>query len=146
MLAFFILIGSAVLLALALATWVITHNFAFGHSGGSVSLSDSVALTGELATEANISLAASTTDQQENIAFNHTNLRGIYIKSDVTVTLETNATDATGGNTVVITAGIPFVWYYQSGITNPFTAAVATTYWTNATAGAAAIYVRTLVA
>lgn len=124
----------------------VTHTFSFGHTGGSTILSDSVARTGELATEANIALAASTTDQQENIAFNHTNLRGIYIKSDVTITLETNATDATGGNTITITAGIPFVWYYQSGVANPFTSAVSTTYWTNGTSGAATIYMRTLVA
>jgi hypothetical protein len=124
----------------------ITHTFTFGHSGGSTSLSDSVAVTGELATEANIALAGSTTDQQENIAFNHTNLRGIYIKSDVTVTLETNATDATGGNTITVTAGKPFIWYLACGLTNPFTSAVTTTYWTNATGGAATIYMRTLVA
>lgn len=143
-----IIVGAALVFVLVLlgAVWSITHTFTFGHSGGSTSLSDSVALTGELATEASISLAASTTDQQENIAFNHTNLRAIYIKSDVTVTLETNATDATGGNTITITAGKPFIWFLGCGLTNPFTAAVATTYWTNATAGAATIYMRTLVA
>ncbi len=122
----------------------ITHTFTFGHSGGSSSLSDSVAVTGELATEANIALAASTTNQQENIAFNHTNLRGVYIKSDVTVTLKTNSSGSPD-NTLTITAGVPFVWYYQSGITNPFTAAVTTTYFTNATSDAATIYMRTLV-
>ncbi|TXH99556.1 MAG: hypothetical protein E6Q76_19600 [Rhizobium sp.] len=122
----------------------VTHNFTFGHSGGSVSLSDSVALTGELATEASIALAGSTTNQQENIAFNHTNLRGIYIKSDVTVTLKTNSSGSPD-NTFTITAGVPFIWWYESGVTNPVTAAVTTTYWTNATSDAATIYMRTLV-
>lgn len=127
-----------------LAAGVVSHTLSTGHSGGSVSISDSVTLTGELATEANISVAIGT-DQQENIAFNHTNLQLIYIKSDVTVTLETNATDATGGNTIVITAGKPFIWYSGCGLTNPFTSAVTTTYWTNAGASAATVYVRTLV-
>ncbi len=124
----------------------VSHVFTLGHTGGSAPLSDLVTVTGELATEANIAVPASTTDQQENIAFNHTNLRGVYIKSDVTVTLETNSTSGSGGNTITVTAGVPFVWYYQSGVTNPFTAAVTTTYWTNATAAAANIFMRTLVA
>ncbi len=123
----------------------VSHTVSFAHTGGTVPLSDSVTLTGELATEGNISVAIGT-DQQENIAFNHTNLRLIYIKSDVTVTLETNATDATGGNTVTITAGKPFIWYQGCGLTNPFTSAVTTTYWTNAGAAAANVYIRTLVA
>ncbi len=122
----------------------ISHVLGFSHSGGSTALSDSVTLTGELATEANIALAASATNQQENIAFNHTNLRGVYIKSDVTVTLKTNSSGSPD-NTITVTAGVPFVWCYQSGITNPFTAAVTTTYWTNATSDAATIYMRTLV-
>ncbi|AMV24599.1 hypothetical protein VT84_09400 [Gemmata sp. SH-PL17] len=136
------------LLALAVAICfgarVVTHTFTFGHAGGSVSLSDSVQVTGELATEANIAVAASTTNQQENIAFNHTNLQGVYIKSDVTVTLKTNSSGSPD-NTITITAGKPFVWYAGCGIANPFTAAVTTTYWTNATADPATIYMRTLV-
>ncbi len=124
----------------------VSHVFTLGHSGGSQPLSALVTVTGELATEANIAVPASTTDQQENIAFNHTNLRGIWISSDVTVTLETNATNGSGGNTITVTAGVPFVWYYQSGVANPFTNAVTTTYWTNATATAANIFMRTLVA
>lgn len=123
----------------------VSHTFSFSHAGGSVSLSDSVVTTGELATESSISVAGSTTNQQENIAFNHTNLRGIYIKSDVTVTLKTNSSGSPD-NTITVTAGVPFVWHYQSGVTNPFSAAVTTTYWTNATSGAATIYMRTLVA
>lgn len=123
----------------------VTHVLNTGHSGGSVSLSDSVSLTGELATDSNISVPATTTDQQENIAFNHTNLQLIYIKSDVAVQLETNAVNAAGGNTVAVAAGKPFIWFTGCGITNPFTAAVTTTYWTNATGGTATIYMRTLV-
>ena len=123
----------------------VSHTLSTGHTGGTVPISDTVTLTGELATEGNISVAIGT-DQQEGIAFNHTNLRLIYIKSDVTVTLETNATDATGGNTLTITAGKPFVWYQGCGLTNPFTSAVSTTYWTNAGASAASVYIRTLVA
>lgn len=124
----------------------ISHTQSFAHTGGSTPLSDSVTLTGEIALEANISVAANATDQQEALAFSHTNLREIYIKSDVTLSLETNATDHAGGQIFTITAGVPFIWNYQSGITNPFTSAVTTTYWTNATNGAANLYVRALVA
>lgn len=122
----------------------ITHNFSFGHTGGSAPLADAVAVQGELATEANIALAGAATNQQENIAFNHTNLRGVYIKSDQDVTLKTNSSGSPD-NTITIKAGIPFVWVYQSGITNPFSAAVTTTYWTNAGSAAATIFMRTLV-
>lgn len=116
----------------------------FGHTGGSVALSDSVVQSGEIAGEANIAVAANATNQQEAVAFSHTNLRQIYIKSDVTLTLKTNSTSSPD-NTITITAGVPFVWNYQSGITNPFSAAVATCYFTNATAGAANLYLRWLV-
>lgn len=124
----------------------VSHTFSFAHTGGSTPLADGVTITGEIAHEGSIALPANTTDQQEAIAFSHTNLRGIYIKSDVTISLETNATDHTGGQIFTITAGVPFEWNYQSGVTNPFTAAVTTCYFTNATAGAASVFIRVLVA
>jgi hypothetical protein len=124
----------------------VSHTFSFAHTGGSTPLADTVTVTGEIAHEGSISIPGGTTDQQEAIAFSHTNLRSIYIKSDVTLTLETNATDHTGGQIFTITAGVPFVWNYQSGVTNPFTAAVTTCYFTNATDDDASVFVRVLVA
>lgn len=123
----------------------VSHTLSFAQTGGSTPLAGSVTVTGELATEANISVAGSTTDQQENIAFAYATLQEVYISSDVTVTLETNATNHAGGDIVTVTAGKPVVWYTGCGLANPFTANVTTTYWTNATGGAATIYMRTLV-
>lgn len=130
---------------LFLVLGAVSHTFSFGHSGGSVSLSDQATASGEIAIEANIALAATTTDQQEAIAFAYASLQGIYIKSDVAVTLETNATNHASGDIIQIAAGVPFVWIAGAGITNPFAFNVTTTYWTNATGGAATIYVRILV-
>ncbi len=124
----------------------VSHTFSYAHTGGSTPLSDSVTISGEIAHEGSISVPGSTTDQQEAIAFSHTNLRGIYIKSDVTVSLETNATDHSGGQIFTITAGVPFEWNYQSGISNPFSSAVTTCYFTNATEDDASVFVRVLVA
>lgn len=122
----------------------VSQTVSFAHTGASAPISDSVTLTGELATEANISVAVGT-DQQENIAFAYATLQLVYIKSDVTVSLETNATNHAGGDILTITADKPLIWYAGCGLANPFTANVTTTYWTNAGSDAANVYIRTLV-
>ncbi len=58
----------------------------------------------------------------------------IHLESDQDCTIETNATDATGGQTITLKAGIPFVWQKNSGITKPITADVTRFFVTNTTA------------
>lgn len=130
--------------AVAVGLWAVSHTFSLGHSGGSVSLSDVVTVTGEIAAEASITVPAAATNQAEAIAFDQPTLQGIYIKSDQAVTLKTNASGAPQ-ETIALAANVPFVWYAGGGIANPFAGDVTNTFWTNAGATAANVYVRVLV-
>lgn len=123
----------------------VSHTFTFGHSGGSVSLADSVSVTGgALAYDGSFTVAGSTTDQQVGVAVTMAACLGVYIKTDQDLTLETNATDHAGGDSFTLKAGIPFVWLKNSGITCPFTADVTTMYFTNAGSTAATVYLRVI--
>ena len=122
----------------------VSQSISFGHAGGSVPLGDTVTLAGSLATEANFSVAGSASNAQQAIDFSQSNLRAIYIKTDQDLTLKTNSTGSPQ-ETVTLKAGVPFVWVYQSGITNPFAGNVTATYWSNAGATAANVYIRLLV-
>lgn len=139
-----IVFSLAVAVAVLAVVAAVAHTFSFGHAGGSVSLSDQVTLSGAIATEASFSVPGSTTNQQQAIDFNQSNLQGVYIKTDQDVTLKTNSTGSPQ-ETISLKAGIPFVWVKGAGVANPFAGNVTTTYWSNAGATAANVQVRTLV-
>lgn len=64
----------------------------------------------------------------------------VWFKSDQAVTLETNATDATGGNTISLTANVPYVWYTGKGDSNALTQDIdSTIYVTNASGATATV-------
>jgi hypothetical protein len=46
------------------------------------------------------------------------NMKGFIASSDQTITLKTN--DPTNNDTLVITGGIPMIWFVDSGVPNPF--------------------------
>ena len=123
----------------------VSHSLSFGQTGGSTPIGDTVTVVGELATEANVAVNGNATNQEEGIAFPYATLREVYIKSDRTLTLKTNSSSAPD-DTITITAGVPLVWHYQSGLANPFTADVTSIFLTNAGATAANVYIRTLAA
>ena len=139
----FLILSLALIITLTLMV-LVTQTLSFGHSGASVTINDQVNKSGSTATESSFTVAGSTTDQQQAIDFVKANLQLIYIKSDQDLTLETNSSSAPA-DTITITAGIPYVWVAGSGITNPFAGNVTTTYWTNAGASLATVYVRVLV-
>lgn len=63
-----------------------------------------------------------------------------YFKSDKAVTLETNATDASGGNTITLAADVPYMWNTGSPDSLKLTENVASTiYVTNASGSAATV-------
>lgn len=126
------------------AAWSVTYTFTMGQSGGSVSLSDTVAVTGTVGIEVNVALAPSTTNQLVPIAYVSANIKGVYIRSDQDVTIKVDSTGSPE-QTIVIKAGIPYTWYANS----PAALLLATDantgwYLTNATAGTANFYARIL--
>jgi hypothetical protein len=97
-----------------------------------------VTATAEGLTKKTITLTSLQVDKQFDIAFDKDNVKAFVIHSTVNGTLETNATDATGGNTITFYAGEPFIWRFGFG-TNPFTQDVATAYLTGTSSGAATV-------
>lgn len=111
----------------------ITAKSLFIKSGRTVE-SQSITLTGSRFIEIDEEIAANQTDKQVAIAFTYADLVYIYLVADQDCTVETNATDATGGQTITLKANKPLVWYKDSGITNPISANVTRFYVTNTTA------------
>jgi hypothetical protein len=92
---------------------------------------------------------ASTTDQQCQMAFPYANIKVISFSSTGACTIETNATDATGGDTVTLTSTVLAKMWTHDGkagnlAANPLTANVATAYITNATLVSITVKVRVL--
>ena len=90
-------------------------------------------------------VAGETTDQQVTLALDVSALKLWMIYSNVAATLETNAVDATGGNTLTLPAGVAVGWDYLSGFVNLLTEDVTTAYVTVAGATAASIKFRALL-
>jgi hypothetical protein len=108
------------------------------------------AITGDTSIESEFTLGAGTvTDQQQQFGFDKDNLKAILITvSDnpaTTVVLETNAVDATGGQTLTFPAGGgELLWTNRSPLANPITADVTTTYWTKSGVDTPRVKVRIL--
>lgn len=123
---------------------MITHTVTKVWQGSnSLPLSQSVSLTALEELNFDFTLAASTTNQQINLAFVKADLQSIFISSNQTITLKTNSTGSPQ-DTLTITAGDPFQWDINSGIPNPFAGSVTTAYLTNGTASGANVSIRTL--
>ncbi len=88
----------------------ISHTFTSGHSGGSVSLTDSVTVTGNVAAEVNVALSANTTNQLVALAYLTANIKGVYIKSDVALTIKVDSSGSPE-ETISIAAGVPYTWF-----------------------------------
>lgn len=114
----------------------ITHTFAPSYRTGSGSVSlPSETITGDQEINTEVQIPANTTDYEVNIDFPHAAVLAAVLKSDKAVTVETNATDATGGDTVALAANK--ARFYRSGVdpagAKIFTADVTKFYITNAT-------------
>lgn len=123
----------------------ISHSYSDSWQSGSNIISRSVTMTGTEEINLDFSLAANTTAQAEPMVFNKTSLQSIYIVSDQNISILTNSSTEPQ-ETLTIKASVAFSWNISSGIPVPFAGNVTAFYFTNATATAANISVRTLVA
>jgi hypothetical protein len=121
-----------------------THVYTKTWSNGGAALSESVSLTADSEINIEISLTSSQVDKEYDIDFAFARLKGIYIECDKDITIETNATDATGGDTIAVAGGEGFMWTDQDAFDNPFTANVTKFYITNGEASAATGKIRVL--
>lgn len=87
----------------------VSHTLTAGHAGGSTSLADSSTVTGTVAVDVAISLSASTTNQLVAMAYLTANIKAVYIKSDVALTIKVDSSGAPE-QTIAIAAGVPYTW------------------------------------
>jgi hypothetical protein len=99
------------------------------------SLSQSVSATGLAEVGLDAETVPVATDTLINVAFPYATVKAYYLKSTVACTVETNATDATGGQTISLTADVPLVWITGGSGSNVWSANVTKLYVTAAAAG-----------
>jgi len=73
-----------------------------------------------------IAVADSTTDQEVVFVLDVSQIQTIYVTASTAMTIETNAVDATGGNTIVLVADVPLIWSLGGYYTNLFTQDIVT--------------------
>jgi len=63
----------------------------------------------------------------------------VYMHSTAALTIETNHTAATGGNTITLVADVPLLWCTGAPFSNPLTNDVTVAYATNSSGSAATL-------
>jgi hypothetical protein len=121
-----------------------THTLTKTWSNGGTALSESVSITADSEISIDFSLTSEQVDKEYDIDFAFARLKAIYIESDKDVTLETNANDATGGDTIPVNGGEGFCWTDQDLADNPFTVNVTRMFITNGEAAVATGKIRVL--
>lgn len=75
------------------------------------------------------------TDTLINVAFPYANVKAYYLIATCACTIETNATDAAGGQTITLVANVPKVWITGGDGSNLWSANVTKFYVTSAAVG-----------
>lgn len=112
--------------------------------GASASLSPQLSFSGSSILEIDESISTGVTDDDIVLAIDVSAVKLFYIVSDAAVTVETNATDATGGNTLTLVANQPYFWHTGSYDTFKLTADVTIAYITNASGSTANLKIRVI--
>jgi hypothetical protein len=143
-----VLIGLAALLLFA----GLTEVFGVIWSGGSApSITKRPDLTANTSVVSEFTLAAGTvTDQEQDFGFDAADVEGVLITVEdndlATVTMETNAVDATGGHTFTFPIGGGEMFWssrFPAEVANPFGSTdVNTTYWTKSGADEPTVKIR----
>jgi hypothetical protein len=113
-------------------------------NAGTVS-SNAYTLTGDHEYNYEIEDKSIGTDTQVDMVIDVSTIQSLCIESTTAMTLETNAVDATGGNTITLVANQAVVWNTRIldtlGTACPLTLDVTTLYVTNAAIGDLKIYI-----
>lgn len=84
-------------------------------------------------------VADSTTDFEVGFELDVSAVKSFYLNSSQDVLLETNAIDATGGNSISLLANIPYIWHVSAYDSFLLTLDVTVLYFTNASGAIATI-------
>lgn len=118
-----------------------THKLRYIVEGSGISVDKEISSTGTgVALIDGETVATAQTDFQINFDLDVSAVKSFFLVSSQNITLETNAIDATGGNTLALIADEPYVWHDSDLNSFLLTEDVTTTYWTNASGATATIY------
>jgi len=97
----------------------VTHVFSFGWRNGSANpLNPSVSVNADAEVNVvNTVINANTTNTEIDVTIPFASIKGLFMYSDVDMTVHTNNT--TGAQTFDLTGGSPITWYTGSGLDNP---------------------------
>lgn len=90
-----------------------------------------------------VSLTANEASREVDIDFTYASLKGLAIECTGALTIKTNASDATGGQTINVPAG-GMTWLYGDVYTNPISANVTRMFLTDASGAVNAVKIRVL--
>lgn len=118
----------------------------YADDGGSVASStSSVVADGVEGFDGTIPSAPSGPALELDIGFTAAKVKALCLVSDKAVTINTNAADGTGGNSLALAAGVPLVWRYGYTWTCPITINVTSIFVVNTGSSAAAVKLRFLL-
>ena len=123
-----------------MSTYNLTANVSFADGAGGNIPASALTVGAEAFEKLSTTLTSLQVDKQIDLSFKYANLKGFVLLSTKGGTLETNATNAAGGNTITFIANVPYMWL--TGISpdsNPFSADVTTGYLTATDSGAASV-------
>ena len=123
-----------------------THSITQSWSGGAGSTALNVEVSQSADSEQNLSTTVETgvTDGEATLSVDFSAMLALYISSTEDILIETND-GTTPDDALTITADVPLVWTYASGITNPITADIVTNIFiTNASGSTATVEIRIL--
>jgi len=90
-----------------------------------------------------ISIANGQTDKVVNLGgIDVSQLVHVWMHSTAALTIETNHTAATGGNTITLVADVPLLWCTGAPFTNPLTNDITIMYVTNSSGSTATLSMR----
>ena len=108
----------------------ITRNCLLSLSGQNAPVSIPFSVTADEENDFAFQVTAAATNEQHIFGCTSAKLQQIIIESDQAMTLKTNSSGSPQ-DTIVLVAGIPFVWTAGCGMAYPFAGAVTTGYFTN---------------
>ncbi len=120
----------------------VSTSVGYQRDSSAVSASATITAGQEIAMEESIPIAA---DNLVAFTLDVSQCKAFFMVADQNLTVETNANNAAGGQTITLTANVPFFWQTNSGITCPLTPDITALYVTNASAAVATLKIRCLV-
>ena len=114
-----------------------SHSIVQNWAGNGRTIGSSNSFSGDGQESRSVAVPPTTSDQLVNFALDVGQIKAIYMKSNVDLTVETNSSSAPD-DTISLLAGIPYIWYTGSYFTNLLTTDVTALYLSNAGAVAAA--------